>query len=66
MQHRSKYTISAPAQFYFELIRDAEHVEKLNEIYPDFDQLREDIKTAYLQVIQDLVDAGLKTLSRHG
>ena len=61
-QVEAKYTIPAPAQFYFELIRDAEHVEKLNEIYPDFDQLRQDIQKAYLQVIQDLVDAGLKTL----
>ena len=33
----AKYTIPAPAQFYFELIRDAEHVEQLNTIiYPDF------------------------------
>ncbi len=58
----AKYTIPAPAQFYFELIRDAEHVEKLNEIYPDFEQLREDIKNAYLTVIDDLIATGLKTL----
>ena len=49
----AKYTIPAPAQFYFELIRDAEHVEKLNQVYPDFNQLREDIKKAYLQVVED-------------
>ncbi|WP_162011143.1 5-methyltetrahydropteroyltriglutamate--homocysteine S-methyltransferase [Streptococcus sp. S784/96/1] len=58
----AKTTIPAPSQFYFELIRDAEHVEKLNEIYPDFAELRADIKSAYLQVITDLVEAGLKTL----
>ena len=58
----AKYTIPAPAQFYFELIRDAEHVEQLNNIYPDFAAVREDIKQAYLQVIQDLYDAGLRTL----
>ena len=58
----AKTTIPAPSQFYFELIRDAEHVAKLNEIYPDFDELRTDIKTAYLKVINDLVEAGLKTL----
>ncbi|GGE25229.1 5-methyltetrahydropteroyltriglutamate--homocysteine S-methyltransferase [Streptococcus himalayensis] len=58
----AKITIPAPAQFYFELIRDQEHVEKLAEIYPDFDELRQDIKAAYLQVIADLVEAGLKTL----
>ena len=39
----AKYTIPAPAQFYFELIRDAEHVEQLNTIYPDFAAVREDI-----------------------
>lgn len=58
----AKLTIPAPSQFYFELIRDAEHVAKLNEIYPDFDQLRADIKAAYLKTIEDLVAAGLKTL----
>ncbi|MFC5632192.1 MULTISPECIES: 5-methyltetrahydropteroyltriglutamate--homocysteine S-methyltransferase [Streptococcus] len=58
----AKTTIPAPSQFYFELIRDVEHVEKLNEIYPDFAELRADIKSAYLQVITDLVEAGLKTL----
>lgn len=58
----AKYTIPAPAQFYFELIRDAEHVERLAEIYPNFDELRQDIKAAYLQVIDDLVASGLKTL----
>ncbi|MGT2832499.1 hypothetical protein ACVRZA_03440 [Streptococcus halotolerans] len=52
----AKYTIPAPSQFYFELIRDQEHVTKLTEIYPDFEELRYDIKAAYLQVIKDLVD----------
>ncbi|MEQ9810888.1 5-methyltetrahydropteroyltriglutamate--homocysteine S-methyltransferase [Streptococcus jiangjianxini] len=58
----AKYTIPAPSQFYFELIRDQDHVAKLNEIYPDFEELRWDIKAAYLQVINDLIDEGLKTL----
>lgn len=58
----TKYTIPSPSQFYFELIRDEEHVERLNDIYPDFDELRRDIKAAYLQVISDLVAAVLKTL----
>lgn len=58
----AKYTIPSPSQFYFELIRDAEHVEKLNQVYPDFEELRQDIKAAYLQVIQDFYDAGLRTL----
>ncbi|MEW4353392.1 5-methyltetrahydropteroyltriglutamate--homocysteine S-methyltransferase [Streptococcus pneumoniae] len=58
----AKTTIPAPAQFYFELIRDQEHVETLATFYPDFEDLRTDIKTAYLQVINDLVAEGLKTL----
>ncbi|MGT2929422.1 5-methyltetrahydropteroyltriglutamate--homocysteine S-methyltransferase [Streptococcus dentasini] len=58
----AKITIPAPSQFYFELIRDEEHVTKLNEVYPNFDELREDIKKAYLTVVDDLVAAGLKTL----
>ena len=58
----AKYTIPSPSQFYFELIRDAEHVEKLNQVYPHFEELRQDIKAAYLQVIQDFYDAGLRTL----
>lgn len=58
----AKTTIPAPSQFYFELIRDAEHVTKLNEIYPDFEELRADIKAAYLTVVDDLVKAGLQTL----
>ncbi len=51
----------APAQFYFELIRDAEHV-KLNQVYPDFNQLKEDIKQAYLQVCSKIYIFSLKTL----
>lgn len=58
----AKTTIPAPSQFYFELIRDAEHVEVLNRFYPDFEELRSDIKSAYLTVIDDLVQAGLQTL----
>lgn len=58
----AKLTIPAPSQFYFELIRDEEHVAKLNEVYPNFEELRADIKAAYLKVIDDLVAVGLKTL----
>lgn len=58
----AKYTIPAPAQFYFELIRDAEHVEALERIYPDPEELRKDIKEAYLTVVRDFRDAGLNTL----
>lgn len=58
----AKYTIPAPAQLYFELIRDEAHVAQLQQFYPDFDALRADIKSAYLHVIQDLYDAGLRTL----
>lgn len=58
----ARITIPAPSQLYFELIRDAEHVEQLQSVYPTFDEVAEDIAKAYLQVIQDLYNEGLRTL----
>lgn len=58
----ARLTIPAPSQLYFELIRDAEHVEQLQSVYPIFDEVAEDIAKAYLQVIQDLYNEGLRTL----
>ena len=45
-----------------ELIRDEEHVEQLNSVYSNFDDVVEDISKAYLEVIQQLFDEGLRTL----
>ncbi|WP_303974628.1 5-methyltetrahydropteroyltriglutamate--homocysteine S-methyltransferase [Streptococcus merionis] len=56
----ARLTIPAPAQLYFELIRDAEHVANLAAFYPTFEEVVEDIKKAYLQVLSDLYDKGLR------
>ena len=57
-----KFTIPSPSQFYFELIRTPEHVAAWEAVYPTTDELFEAIIKAYSEVIQDLYDAGLKTL----
>ena len=58
----ARITIPSPSQLYFELIRDEEHVEQLNSVYSNFDDVVEDISKAYLEVIQQLFDEGLRTL----
>ncbi|MGT2784356.1 5-methyltetrahydropteroyltriglutamate--homocysteine S-methyltransferase [Streptococcus merionis] len=58
----ARLTIPAPAQLYFELIRDAEHVANLAAFYPTFEEVVEDIKKAYLQVLSDLYDKGLRAI----
>lgn len=58
----ARITIPAPSQLYFELIRDEEHVEQLHKFYPTFDGVADDIAKAYLQVIQDFYNEGLRTL----
>ncbi|WP_289014958.1 5-methyltetrahydropteroyltriglutamate--homocysteine S-methyltransferase [uncultured Granulicatella sp.] len=57
-----KQTIPAPAQFYFELIRDAEHIEQTFSVYPSKEELFKDIISAYRQVIKKLYDAGCRLL----
>lgn len=57
-----RQTIPAPAQFYFELVRDSEHVAKTFEVYPNKDELFEDIALAYKQVIKDLYAAGCRNI----
>lgn len=54
----ARQTIPAPAQFYFELVRDSEHVEQTFTVYPNKDELFGDIARAYKQVIKDLYEAG--------
>lgn len=58
----ARITIPAPSQLYFELIRDAEHVEQLHSVYPTFEEALEGISHAYLEVIEDLYNEGLRTL----
>lgn len=57
-----KFTIPSPSQFYFELIRTPEHVAAWEAVYSTTDELFEAIIKAYSEVIQDLYDAGLRTL----
>lgn len=57
-----KVTIPSPSQLYFELIRTPEHIEKWQAVYPTFEELADAIAKAYLEVIQDLYDAGLRNL----
>ena len=58
----AKQTIPAPAQFYFELIRDLEHIEQTYKVYESKEQLFADIISAYKQVIQDHYEAGCRVL----
>lgn len=57
-----KVTIPSPSQLYFELIRTPEHIEKWQAVYPTFEALADAIAKAYLEVIQELYDAGLRNL----
>ena len=64
-----KQTIPAPAQFYFELIRDAEHIEQTFSVYPSKEELFKDIIAAYRQVIKELYDrvaVSYKSMTVHG
>lgn len=58
----ARQTIPAPAQFYFELVRDSEHVEQTFTIYPDKDELFNDITKAYRTVVDELYAAGCRNL----
>lgn len=58
----ARQTIPSPAQFYFELVRDADHTAKTFSFYETKEELFADIIAAYRQVIQDLYDAGCRNL----
>ncbi|WP_085830021.1 5-methyltetrahydropteroyltriglutamate--homocysteine S-methyltransferase [Collinsella vaginalis] len=57
----AKQTIPAPAQTLAELFRENNGV-KTRAIYPDDDELIEDLAAAYRTVIRDLYDAGCRTI----
>ncbi|MEK4801238.1 5-methyltetrahydropteroyltriglutamate--homocysteine S-methyltransferase [Oceanobacillus sp. FSL K6-0118] len=57
----ARQTIPAPAQFLAELER-AENIEATKALYPDVDELVEDIAKAYQTVIKDLYDAGCRNV----
>lgn len=58
----SRLTIPSPAQFYFELIRDAEHTANTFTYYENKEELFADIIKAYKDVIADLYAVGLRNL----
>lgn len=60
--HVAKQTIPAPAQLVLELYRDAAATERTRDIYPNEDELLEDIGAAYRTVIRDLYAAGCRNL----
>ncbi|NLK85826.1 MAG: 5-methyltetrahydropteroyltriglutamate--homocysteine S-methyltransferase [Aeromonadales bacterium] len=57
----AKQTIPAPAQTLSELLR-ADNVAKTNAVYPDLNDLIEDLAKAYRTVIKELSDAGCKNI----
>ena len=57
-----KQTIPAPAQFYFELIRDEEHIAQTYSVYENKEELFKDIIAAYKQVIKELYDEGCRII----
>ena len=57
-----KQTIPAPAQFYFELIRDEEHIAQTYSVYANKEELFNDIIAAYKQVIKEHYDAGCRII----
>ena len=57
-----KQTIPAPAQFYFELIRDEEHIAQTYSVYANKEELFADIIEAYKQVIKEHYDAGCRII----
>ena len=57
-----KFTIPSPSQFYFELIRTPEHIAAWKAVYPTEKELFEAIKNAYVDVITDLYNEGLRTI----
>lgn len=58
----AKQTIPAPAQTLCELFRDEDHIRKTQAVYPNLDDLLEDLGAAYRTVIRDLYDAGCRNI----
>ena len=57
----ARQTIPAPAQFLFQMIT-TDNIEKTREIYPNEEELINDIAEGYKKVIHDLYQAGCKNL----
>uniref|UniRef100_A0AB33J5S5 5-methyltetrahydropteroyltriglutamate--homocysteine S-methyltransferase n=1 Tax=Prevotella sp. GTC17259 TaxID=3236795 RepID=A0AB33J5S5_9BACT len=57
----ARQTIPAPAQTLAELFR-GENGKQTESVYPNFDELVEDLAAAYRTVIRDLYDAGCRNI----
>lgn len=57
----ARQTIPAPAQFYFQMITP-DNIDKTEEIYPNEDDLIQDIANGYKKVIKDLYEAGCRNI----
>lgn len=57
----ARQTIPAPAQFYFQFIIP-DNIEKTREIYPEEEELFQDIARIYKKVIKDLYQAGCRNI----
>lgn len=57
----ARQTIPAPAQFLFQMIT-LDNIEKTKEIYPDEEELIQDIANGYKKVINDLYQAGCRNI----
>ena len=58
----AKQTIPSPAQTLAELYREPQHVAKVHEVYPNEDELLEDLGAAYRTVLHDLYEAGCRNV----
>lgn len=58
----ARQTIPAPAQFYAELFRDESNTSNTHRIYPNHQELIEDIAAAYRTVIVELYAAGCRNI----
>ena len=60
--HTAKQTVPAPAQLLLELYRNDAAIERVRAIYPDEDELLEDIAAAYRTFIGEIHKAGCRNL----
>jgi methionine synthase II (cobalamin-independent) len=57
----ARQTIPAPAQFLFQMITP-DNIDKTREIYPEEEELIQDIAMGYRQVIKELYEAGCRNV----
>ena len=56
-----RQTVPAPAQFYFQMVIP-DNIKKTQEIYPNLEDLIQDIAAGYRKVIKELYDAGCRNV----